>query len=64
MPAPLDTFAADINPFSQMVGATRALFLGTPAGDDIWLTLLWCVGLTAVFGALSVVRFRRAVAES
>ncbi len=60
MPAPLDTFAADINPFSQMVGAARALFLGTPAGDDVWVSLLWCVGLIAVFGALAVDRYRRA----
>jgi ABC transporter DrrB family efflux protein len=63
MPAPLDTFAADINPFSYMVDAARALFIGTPAGNDVWITLLWCVGLIAVFGGLSAVRYRRAVAR-
>jgi ABC transporter DrrB family efflux protein len=61
MPAPLDTFAADINPFSYFVDATRALFLGTPAGNDVWITVLWCVGLIAVFATLSVARYRRAV---
>jgi ABC transporter DrrB family efflux protein len=63
MPAPLDTFAADINPFSYMVDAVRALFLGTPAGNDVWITVLWCVGLIAVFSALSVAQYRRAVAR-
>jgi ABC-2 type transport system permease protein len=63
MPEPLDTFAADINPFSYMVDAIRALFLGTPAGNDIWITVLWCVGLIVVFAALSATRYRRAVAS-
>jgi ABC transporter DrrB family efflux protein len=64
MPQPLDTFAADINPFSKMVDAARALFLGTPAGDAIWLSVLWCVGLITVFGALAVNRYRRSVAAA
>jgi ABC transporter DrrB family efflux protein len=63
MPQPLDTFAADINPFSYMVDAIRALFLGTPAGNDIWITVLWCVGLIALFAGLSAARYRRAVAS-
>ena len=61
MPDWLQTFAADINPFSTMVDAGRALFLGTPAGNDIWGSIAWCVGLIAVFGTLSVARYRRAV---
>jgi ABC transporter DrrB family efflux protein len=63
MPAPLDTFAADINPFSFMVDATRALFIDTPAGNAIWGTVLWCVGLIAVFSTLAVARYRRAVSD-
>jgi ABC transporter DrrB family efflux protein len=61
MPEPLQTFAADINPFSYMVDAARALFLGTPAGNDIWLAIVWALVITAVFSALSVWRYRRAV---
>ena len=38
LPEPLKTFATDINPFSYMVDAVRALFLGTPAGNDVWVT--------------------------
>ncbi len=63
MPEPLQTFAADINPFSFMVDAARALFLGTPAGNDIWIAVLWCVGITLVFAYLSVRRYRRAVSN-
>jgi ABC transporter DrrB family efflux protein len=63
LPEPLKTFALDINPFSYMVDAVRALFLGTPAGNDVWVTVLWCIGLIIAFSALSVARYRRAVAS-
>ncbi len=61
MPAGLRTFATDINPFSTMVDALRALFLDSPAGNDVWGAIAWCVGLIVVFGSLSVARYRRAV---
>jgi ABC transporter DrrB family efflux protein len=60
-PAWLQTFATDINPFSIMVDAVRALFVGGPAGSDIWASVVWCVGLIAVFGTLAVRRYRTAV---
>lgn len=62
MPDWLQTFAADINPFSTMVDAARALFVDGPHGNDVWGAVAWCVGLIVVFGALSVGRYRRAVA--
>ena len=40
-----------------MVGAVRALWLGTPAGNDIWGSVAWCqhLGLrTATPGGLVV----------
>jgi ABC transporter DrrB family efflux protein len=52
---------AEHNPFTTMVDAARALFLGTPAGNDIWLAVVWCLAIIAVFGMLSVWRYRRAV---
>ena len=61
MPDWLQTFAADINPFSIMVDAVRALFVGGPAGNDVWGAAAWCVGLIAVFGSLSIHRYRQAV---
>ena len=52
---------AEHNPVTTMVDAIRALFLGTPAGNDIWLSVLWSLGIIVFFGALSVWRYRRAV---
>ena len=52
---------AENNPFTTMVDATRALFLDTPAGNDVWLAVVWAVVIILVFGALSVWRYQRAV---
>jgi ABC-2 type transport system permease protein/oleandomycin transport system permease protein len=62
MPAAVEAFAK-ANPFSTIVDATRALFVDAPAGNDVWLAFLWCFGLIAVFGTLSVHRYRRAVSS-
>ena len=60
MPPPLEAFAS-VNPFTIVVDATRHLFLGTPAGDNVWQAVLWSLGLIAVFAPLAVRRYRRAV---
>jgi ABC-2 type transport system permease protein len=52
---------AEHNPITTMVDATRALFLGTPAGNDVWLSVVWVIGITTVFATLSVWRYRQAV---
>jgi ABC-2 type transport system permease protein len=52
---------AEHNPFTYMVNAARALFLGLPAGDNVWLALLWTLGIIAVFAPLSAWRYRRVV---
>ena len=52
---------AENNPFTTMVDAARALFIGTPAGNDIWGAVAWSIGIIAVFSVLSVWRYRRAV---
>jgi ABC transporter DrrB family efflux protein len=52
---------AEYNPFTTMVDAARALFVGTPAGNDIWGAVAWSLLTIAVFGALSVWKYRRAV---
>jgi ABC transporter DrrB family efflux protein len=62
MPAGVKEFA-EINPFSTVVDALRALFLGAPAGNDVWGAVAWSVGLIAVFSMLSVSRYRRAVSR-
>jgi hypothetical protein len=44
-----------------MVDAARALFLGLPAGNDVWGAVAWSLGIVLVFGALSIWRYRSAV---
>jgi ABC-2 type transport system permease protein/oleandomycin transport system permease protein len=60
MPDWLQPFAEN-NPFTTMVDAARALFLGTPAGNDVWLAVVWSLAIVAVFGPLSAWRYRRSV---
>jgi ABC transporter DrrB family efflux protein len=54
---------AEHNPFTTMVDAARALFIGTPAGNDIWLAIVWSLAIIAVFSMLSVWRYRRATSR-
>ena len=61
-PAVLEAFA-EVNPFTLAVDAMRALWLGAPAGNAIWGTVLWSLGLIVVFGALSIARYRRVAAR-
>jgi ABC transporter DrrB family efflux protein len=60
MPDWLQAFA-EINPITVFVDAVRALFLGLPAENNIWLSLVWIAGIVTVFGSLSVWSYRRAV---
>jgi ABC transporter DrrB family efflux protein len=52
---------AENNPFTAMVDAARALFLGVPAGNDVWLALAWTLAIIAVFAPLAAWRYRRVV---
>jgi ABC transporter DrrB family efflux protein len=54
-------WVADVNPFSTVVDALRALWLGGPAGNDVWAAFAWSIGITAVFSVLAANRYRRAV---
>src|SRR5215217_20879 len=46
MPAGLEEFA-QANPVSQVVDAMRALWLGAPADNHIWLAVVWCFVIIA-----------------
>jgi ABC transporter DrrB family efflux protein len=54
---------AENNPFTTIVDALRHLWLGTPAGNDVWGAVAWSVGLIAVFSFLAVNGYRKAVAK-
>jgi ABC transporter DrrB family efflux protein len=60
MPAALQAFA-EVNPFTIVVDAMRALFLGAPAGNNVWGAVAWSLAIAAVFAFLSVTRYKRAV---
>jgi len=60
MPDWLQT-VAEVNPFTTMTDAMRALWVDTPAGNDVWGAFAWSIGLIVVFAPLSVARYRRAI---
>jgi ABC transporter DrrB family efflux protein len=62
MPSGLEQVAA-ANPVSAVVDAMRSLWLGAPAGDSVWLAVVWCLVLIAVFAPLAVGKYRRAAAR-
>jgi len=59
MPAALQWFA-EINPFTILVDAMRALWVGAPAGDSVWGAFVWSFVLIAIFAPLAVSRYRSA----
>jgi ABC transporter DrrB family efflux protein len=52
---------ANHQPVSVTASAVRALVLGGPTASLVWQSLVWCVGILAVFAPLAVRRYRRAV---
>src|SRR4051794_33343423 len=59
MPSALQWFA-DINPFTIVVNAMRHLWVGAPAGNDVWGAFVWALVIIAVVAPLAVARYRRA----
>ena len=59
MPAALRWFA-EINPFTIVVNAMRALWVGAPAGNSVWGAVVWAFVILAIFAPLAVWRYRRA----
>ncbi|TLS50068.1 ABC transporter permease [Paenibacillus antri] len=47
MPKVVRVFAEN-QPVTSIVDAIRALLSGQPVGNDIWVALAWCVGITLV----------------
>jgi ABC-2 type transport system permease protein len=59
MPAALRWFA-EINPFTIVVDALRALWVGAPAGNSVWASFVWAFALIAIFAPLAVAKYRSA----
>jgi ABC transporter DrrB family efflux protein len=52
-------FFATNQPISHVIEAIRALMLGMPVGDHIWLSVAWCVGTLAVATPIAAVLYSR-----
>ena len=48
---------AEVNPFTIVTNATRALYNGDDPGMDLWWSVAWAVGITVVFSLLSFRKF-------
>ncbi|MER6265910.1 MULTISPECIES: ABC transporter permease [unclassified Streptomyces] len=57
MPGWLQAFT-DYNPLSTLADAARGLMVGGPVAHDLWVTLAWSVGITAVAAPYAIYRFR------
>jgi ABC transporter DrrB family efflux protein len=58
MPGWLQAFAVN-QPVTHVINALRSLALGTPMGDNLWLSLVWMAGTLAVFMPLAVRAYKR-----
>jgi ABC transporter DrrB family efflux protein len=62
MPSGLEE-VANANPVSVVVDALRALWLDAPAGSSLWLSVVWCFVIIAIFAPLAVAKYRRSTAR-
>jgi ABC transporter DrrB family efflux protein len=62
MPSVLRAFA-EVNPFTITVDAMRSLWLGAPAGNDVWGAVVWALAIIVVFAPLAVARYRHAAGQ-
>lgn len=49
---------AENQPITHIIESIRALMLGMPVGNHVWLSVVWCVGILAVAVPLAVYVFR------
>ncbi len=52
-------WVADVNPFTQVTDAARALYNGNDPGNSVMISIVWAVGMIAVFAVLSIRKFNQ-----
>ncbi|MGW0880404.1 ABC transporter permease [Streptomyces sp. NPDC002671] len=57
MPGWLQHFT-DYNPLSTLADSARGLMLGGPVAHDVWVTVIWSLGITAVMAPVAIHKFR------
>jgi ABC-type multidrug transport system permease subunit len=58
MPGWLQAFAVN-QPITHVINALRSLALGTPMGDNLWLSVVWLAVIVGVFMPLCVRAYKR-----
>lgn len=58
MPGVLRWFAQN-QPVTHVIEAIRALMIGTPIGNHLWIAALWCIGIIIVAIPLATILFRK-----
>ncbi len=61
MPPAVRAFAEN-QPVTSIVDAIRALLSGQPVGNDIWIALAWCIGITLVAYFFAMRAYKRKAA--
>jgi len=61
MPTVVRAFAEN-QPVTSIVDAIRALLYGQPVGNDIWVALIWCLGILVVAYIFAMLAYKRKVA--
>lgn len=60
MPGPVRWFA-EHQPVTSIVNSIQNLFVGRPAGAEIWVALAWCAGILAAAYVLAMRVYRRRI---
>jgi ABC-2 type transport system permease protein len=60
MPGPVRAFAEN-QPVTFIVDAIRSLLAGQPVGNELWIALAWCVGITLVAYLLAMRVYKKRV---
>jgi ABC-2 type transport system permease protein len=61
MPGPVRWFAEN-QPVTSIVNAVRSLLTEQPVGTEIWIALVWCVGILIVAYLISMIIYRGKIA--
>ncbi|HLN76885.1 MAG TPA: ABC transporter permease, partial [Nocardioidaceae bacterium] len=60
MPGPVRAFA-EHQPVTSIVNAIRDLFAQQPVSSDIWIALVWCLGILVVAYGVATLTYRRKI---
>ena len=60
MPGPVRAFAEN-QPVTPIVNTIRGLYAQQPVSTDIWIALVWCVGILIVAYIFAMVTYRRRI---